>query len=264
MPTTEPPRFIFRGNAMPFGGRITKKAESPLLATIPSPPAAALAVVGGFSRATSGASKPHEAFSWGATVAEAKGELLTNGHYLTTVTSSISKVRAKNNPHVFEADVLRVTMVSDHANLKPASIKITEVVFGPEGGMRLDGDPIEVEHNDDLSRNPTLSGFEDKYQSNKAFFNRHQNPLRPVSFGDPIPRTSGGYAITSIVHKVRWRNKTFPGYTLKLDGFGTLYFGEVLMNENNRRLTMVRLHMGSDLGAHAAFAESDPNGTWGN
>ena len=250
---------------MPFGGRITKKDNSSLLAPIPGPPAAALAVVGGLSRAISGASKPHEAFSWGATLAEAKGDLLTNGHYQTTVTSSISQVWAKNDPHVFEADALKVTLVSDHANLDAASIRITEAVFGNTLGMRLDGDRIEVQYNDDLDKNPTMNSFEDKYQSNKDFFNRHQNPLKPgsVSFGDPIPRTSGGYAVTSIVSQVLWKNKTFPGNTLKLTGFGVIYFGEVLMNENNRRLTMVRLQMGSALGAEVAYAEADPNGTWG-
>jgi hypothetical protein len=265
MATTERPRFIFHGNAMPFGGRITQKNNTTLLATIPGPPAAALAVTGGLSRATSGAAKPHEAFRWGSSIAEAKGELLPNDHYRTTVTSSISKVWAKNNPHVFEADVLRVTLVSDHFNLGPASIKITEVAFGGGAtGIRLDGDPITVEYNDDLDKNPTLSAFEDKYQSNKAFFNRHQNPLKPVSFGDPAPRTSGGYVLTSIVRRLQWKNKTFPGNTLTLTGFGTIYFGEVLMNADNRRLTMVRLQMGSDLGASAAYAEADPNGTWGN
>lgn len=250
---------------MPFGGRITKKNNIPSLGTIPGPPAAALAVVGGFSRAISGASKPHEAFSWGATVAEARGDLLTTGRYQTTVTSSISRVWAKNDPHVFEAGLLRTTLVSDHANPGPASIRITEVVFGGPTGMLLDGDRIEVEYNDDLTRNPTLNEFEDRYQSNRDFFNRHQNPTESgtVSFGDPIPRTSGGYLLTSIVHRVRWRGKTFPGNTLTLTGFGTIYFGEVLMNENNRRLTMVRLRMGSALGAEVAYAESDPNGTWG-
>src|SRR5215210_2553329 len=106
-------RFIFHGNAMPFGGRITKKNDSTLLATIAGPPAAALAVVGGFSTATSGAAKPHDAFSWGGTFAEAKGEMLAKDVYRTTVTSSISKVWAKNDPHIFEADTLRVKMVSD-------------------------------------------------------------------------------------------------------------------------------------------------------
>jgi hypothetical protein len=250
---------------MPFGGRITRKGDNRQLATIPGPPAAALAVVGGFSRSEGSASTPHEAFGWGATLAEAKGELLANGHYQTIVTSSISTVRARNDHHVFEADILRATLVSTHANLKPASILIREAVFGQNLGMRLDGDRIEVESNDDLNSAPTMEAFEERYQSNREFFRRHQHSSKPgrLSFGDPIPRSPGGYALTSIVQQVRWRGKTFEGNALTLAGFGTIYFGEVLMNENNRRLTMVRLRMGSDIGAEIAYAEADPNGTWG-
>ena len=131
--------------------------------------------------------------------------------------------------------------------------------------MLLDGDRIEVEYNNDLNEAPTWSEFEKRFRGDREFFNRHQHPGKPegVPFGDPVPRTSGGYASTSIVHRISWRNKVYEGHVLRLRGFGTIYFGEVLMNENNRRLTMVRLQMGSDLGAEVGFAEADPNGTWG-
>jgi hypothetical protein len=262
MANNEPPRFIFHGNAMPFGGRITKKNDAPSLGIIQGPPAAALAVTGGLSRATGGPANPHEAFRWGGTLAEAKGELLSNGRYVTTVTSSISQVWAKNDPHVFEADTLRVIIVSEHAPVKPASIQIKETVFGGTQGIRLDGDRIDVEVHTDLNDAPTLDAFEDKFQTNREFFDRHQ--VQRGSFRDPVPRTSGGYVITSIVRRLKWRNKVIEGNTLRLSGFGALYFGEVLMNENRRRLTMVRLRMGSALGAEVAYAEADPNGNWGN
>lgn len=257
-------RFIFHGNAMPFGGRITKKGDAPFMATIPGPPAAALPVTGGHSRASSGSSKPHEAFGWGSTLAEAKGEQLAANRYQTTITSEITKIFANNKPHVFEADVLRIVLVSDHPNLKAPVIRIKEVVFGQKLGMRLDGERIDVEYNDDLDKNPTFSAFQDRYQSNKDFFARHQALKKKVSFGDPPPRTTAGYVQASIVRSVTWKKKKYPGNSLRLTGFGTIYFGEVLMNENNRRFTMVRLEMGSELGASCACAEADPNGTWGN
>jgi hypothetical protein len=36
----------------------------------------------------------------------------------------------------------------------------------------------------------------------------------------------------------------------------------MLVNEFTRRVTLVRVKMGSDNEAEAAFAEGDPNGTW--
>jgi hypothetical protein len=220
-------------------------------------------VTGGLSRATGAAANPHPAFRWGATLAEAKGDLLTNGNYVTTVTSSISQASATNTPHIFEADVLRAVLVSTHTPFKPASIRIQEAVFGGSQGIRLNGDRIEVEQHNDLNLAPTLDAFEDKYQTDKAFFERHQGGLKPGTFGDPIPRTSSGYVITSIVRRLKWKNQTYEGYILRLTGFGTLYFGEVVMNDNARRLTMVRLRMGSAIGAEVAYAEAEPNGTWG-
>jgi hypothetical protein len=256
--------FIFHGNAMPFGGRVIEKENRQLLASIPSPPAAALSVAGGLSSAKGGRAEHFGAFRWRATLAEAKGELLANGHYETVVTSSISDSWAKNDPFVFQADLLRITMISDHAGRKPASIRIREAVFGDKKGIFLDGDRVEVERNEDLNDAPTLDEFDHKYRTDRDFFNRHQDPLNPGSthFGDPMPRTSGGYISTSIVHRIRWRNQVFEGNMLSLTGFGTIFFGEVLMNLNNRRITMVRLAMGSALKAEVALAGADPNGTW--
>ena len=55
----------------------------------------------------------------------------------------------------------------------------------------------------------------------------------------------------------------YEGHILRLTGFGTIYFGEVLIKDDNRRLTMVRLEMGSAVRADVAYAEADPNGNWG-
>jgi hypothetical protein len=269
MATNELPRFIFRGNAMPFGARITKTNEKRSLDLVTSPPTAALTVVGGLSSARGGPAKPHPAFNWEATFAEARGEELRNRGYRTTVTSEIKTLWVRNDPHVFEVDVLRIKLVSDHAPVQRASIKIEEALFGGtetvSPGMRLDREQITVQKNEDLNQCPTMEAFDDKFQSDPKFFKRHQHPHRKykVSFGDPIPRVFDGYAITSIVDSFTWRGTRYEGHVLTLEGFGTLYFGEVLMNEHNRRLTMVRLEMGSELGAEVACAEGDPNGTWG-
>src|SRR5690606_21059369 len=124
--------------------------------------------------------------------------------------------------HVFQAGSPRVSMVSLHTRRKPASIQITEVVFS---GLKLGADDIAVEVSQDLNDAPTMDAVNDKYQSNREFFARHQNPLMPgkAAFGDPIPRNSGGYAITSIVTQVRWRERTFRGNMIRLPDFGKVY-----------------------------------------
>jgi hypothetical protein len=235
-------RFIFHGNAVPFGGRIVSISGKPFLETIPGPPSGSLAVVGGWSRAASTGSSYRDIFRWGATLADSKGELRADGHYITTVTSSIADVHAKNDPFQFEAGRLSITIVSDNFRKdKEPGIASTEIVFE---GLQLDGQPIEQDLNTDLSDYPTFSSYRLKHPSG--------------------PHTSGGYVVTSFVRSIRWKKKKIQGNVLSLKGFGSIYFGEVLMNEYNRRVTLVRLAMGSTIEAEAACAEADPNGTWGN
>jgi hypothetical protein len=260
------PRFIFHGNAMPFGGRIEKIDGKPHLEIIKGPPAGALAVVGGWSIATSRGSSHKDLFGWGATLADCKGTQNADGHFITTVTASIADFFARNEPHVFEAARISNTIVSNHVN--PATqptIAPKEIIFD---GLMLDGKPIEVEFDHDFRDFPTFDAFEDKYRNHTGFFEKYQRCLKRVTgsanFGESLPRNPGGYVETTFVRGVRWNGQESPNHTLFVEGFGTLFFGEVLMNENNRRLTMVRLELGCPVQASAAAGETDPNGTFGN
>jgi hypothetical protein len=260
------PRFIFHGNAMPFGGRTEAINEKPHLELIKGPPAAALPVVGGWSIASSAGSSCHDWFKYGATVADCKGEWLGGQQYRTTVMSSIADVHIINNPHVFEASNIRIRMVSQHDGPdNPPHIVPTEIVFE---NMRLDGQPITVPYDNDLSRFPTLAEFEKEYQTDQNFFNKYQvclkHPKGEARFGDPMPRTPGGFISTSFVRSVVWNGQTFQGNVLSLRGFGSIYFGESLLNADNRRITMVRLALGCDRQAAVVCAEADPNGNWSN
>lgn len=263
------PRFIFRGNAMPFGGRITNIDGQSVSKLLPSPPTAALPVTGGSSRTTARGSTWLASFNWGATVAESTGEVRADGHAFTTVTASIENVSAKNDPFIFEADLLRVTVVSDHPTTGEPSIYAKEIEFGGPKGMFLDKKPIRVEYDNDLNAFPTFSAYENQYRTNEKFFRKYQAGMaRPKSlvkpaFGEVLPRETCGYVATTIVRSITYNGKKIAGNVLTLKGFGSIFFGELLMSENNRRLTLVRLAMGSSMSAEMAYAEVDPNGTWG-
>jgi hypothetical protein len=261
---TDKPRFIFHGNAMPFGGRIVKIAGKPFLDTIPGAPSAALTVAGGGSRATSRGSSYRDVFRWGATLADAKGELRSDGHYITTVTSSLSNFQANNKPLLFEAGDLRITLISDHSEQGQPTIIPTQTLFD---GLQLDRKPIELEWDDDLTSCPTFKHFEDKYHNDPAFFGKYRTgpkqPAGPADLTEPLARTPGGFVAFSFVRRIFWNKETIPGNHLYVKGFGSIYFGEVLMNESNRRVTMARLDMGCTVDARVACAEADPNGTWG-
>ena len=199
-------------------------------------------------------------------MAHSEGEHLADGSKLTTVTSSVADVYALNKPHVFEAGELKVTLVAEHPPAGQPAIATKEIVFGGDTGMMLEGSPIELKFDNDLAEFPTFEAFENAYMTNKAFFDKYQasitNPSGPAKFGDPLPRLSGGRVHLSFVQRVRYKKKWRDGNVLSFKGFGSIHFGEVIMTENNRRVTMVRLAMGSDTGADVTFSESDPNGSW--
>jgi hypothetical protein len=258
------PRYIFRGEATPFGARIEAVNEKPNYELIKGPPAAALSAVGGWSIATSSGSCCHDSFKWGATVADCKGEWKGGQLYVSTGMASIADVYIKNNPHVFEASQLRIRVVSEDDDLYgQPRIAPRETVFE---GMRLDEQSITVTYDvDDLTKFPTFDEFEREYQTNRSFFDKYQPALRRFpdagEFGAPLPRTPGGYTPIPFVRKVKWKEE-IQGNVLSLKGFGNIHFGEVLMGEYSRRVTMVRLELGCALRGSASLAGTDPGGTW--
>jgi hypothetical protein len=54
------------------------------------------------------------------------------------------------------------------------------------------------------------------------------------------------------------------GNTIDWDGFGKIFFGEVLVTKDDRRLTMVRLAMDSDACGGASAGEAESNGSLGS
>lgn len=259
-------RFIFHGTATPFGARIVSIGGKPHFEAIEGPPSSSLAVVGGLQRGVNTKTVSYQGiFGWGETLAESKGELRADGHHVTTVTSSIADVSAKNKPFLFTARKLSVTMVADQDQTGEPEIVPSEMIFQ---GLELDGEPIELEVDDDLAKFPTFAKFEKEYRRNQDFFDKYQVRLArgegSGKFGERFPRTEGGYVLLSIVRSIRWKKKKIKGHILSLKGFGKIYFGEVLMRSNRRRVTLVRLAMGSDTGAQASCACSDQNGSWGN
>ena len=257
------PRYIFRGDATPFGARIEAVNEKPQYELIKGPPAAALSAVGGWSIATSSGSCCHDSFKWGATVADCKGEWNGGPLFVSTGMASIADVYIKNDPHVFDVRQLRITVVSeDDDPYGQPRIAPTEIVFE---GMRLDGQSITVTYDDDLTKFPTFDGFEQEYKTNRSFFDKYQPALKQFPagvFGAPLPRTAGDYTPVPFVRSVTWNGKTSEGNVLSLKGFGNIHFGEVLLGEYYRRVTMVRLALGCALRASASLAGTDPSGTW--
>jgi hypothetical protein len=166
-------------------------------------------------------------------------------------------------PHVFKADLLKLTLESTYPKQGQPSIIPTASFVR----MFLDDQEITLSTDiQDFCSMPRLQDFDDAFKSKQSVYSKYKRRFLTRTgalpeFHQPIPRVSNGYVVCSFVNAVTWRGKTTPGNALQLTGFGTIYFGEVLMNEYSRRLTLVRLAMGSTVQADVALAEGDANGS---
>ncbi len=78
---------------------------------------------------------------------------------------------------------------------------------------------------------------------------------------------SGATIYATIVKSIVWDGKPFPKSEIHdnmviLPDFGRVFFGELLISEYSRRLTMARMAMGSDAGGSASAGDVESNGSW--
>ncbi|MGH9140216.1 MAG: hypothetical protein ACRD2I_03630 [Vicinamibacterales bacterium] len=78
---------------------------------------------------------------------------------------------------------------------------------------------------------------------------------------------AGNTIYATIVKSIRWDGRPFPKSEIHdnmvvLPDFGRVFFGEILISEYERRLTMVRMALGSDAGGSASGGDVSTNGSW--
>lgn len=85
-----------------------------------------------------------------------------------------------------------------------------------------------------------------------------------------LKRTDGGAVQGTIIKPLKWKGAEFPGskidpetrHAVYVPGIGTIYFGEITVAHQSRRLTMVRANLGSPAGGDFAAVDVQDNGGW--
>lgn len=94
---------------------------------------------------------------------------------------------------------------------------------------------------------------------------------KTLMLGRPkLRRTDGGAVLGSIVKPLRWEGEPYPESTIapkqpnqvRIPGLGTVSFGEILVDRQSRRITMIRGDLGSLMGAEMAACDFQDNGGW--
>jgi hypothetical protein len=284
-------RFLFHGNAAAIGGRIVRRnTNKPIDLVIDSTCESSLMPVGGRSHSKV-KGKSYEglvSFSAASTLAEglfdnhrkvvqaSYGRLPQDSLIATTrVSAEIHDVVVGTGP-TLKVKLLRATLHSlsplgsGQPSIKPIDTRKQTAIEG----VFVDGHELLVE----LSL-PVFKKFDTQAKlltavDDPGFVKLHGHTLFMRSGVDRRTPPPAGRLVTShqqihgtIVSKLRWRGRPFPGAqidhnSVKIPRFGRIYFGEILISDRARRLTMMRVKLGSPIGGDLAFASSEPNGVW--
>jgi len=272
-------RFVFRGNAAALGGRIVRPKDLILESHV----ASSLTVAGG--RSTASATdldfSPYVTVKSAATSAEgvfndvAQHEALTyrrvSADALTTTTrvsAEVSGVRVGIKPILSIGHVRAMLTARSPAASGEPSIRVDGTIDGVEiGGHRLNVklSPSVFQQYDTHSKlmvaaDDSTSGVRRYLLLNSEM---HGRPLPPI--GRLFRAQDTVYA--TVVESIDWDGPPFEGstitdHTVRVPGFGKLVFGELLLTSLSRRLTLLRLELGSPEGGDVAFAEVESNGIW--
>ena len=252
--------YYFHGEACGAAARINSVGGQPVNLVCPVDGQSTLPMIGGVSRSSAGGSLSQFAayIHYGQCETAAEGKLVGGGaaqQAETTVSASVSDFRVFNRPAPgerddvtgveFEADRVAIAVKSIHRKDGQHDFLLKEAV--------VDGMSILIRR---------ATGTETIPIELKFF------PVEIHSSGLPninrVPSTTinGGMARGSIVSAIVRNGQPYAGHVLKEVGLGTIYFGETLMEEHSRRITMVRIEMGSDVNGDASAAGIGANGVW--
>jgi len=279
-----PLRYVFHSHAAAFGGRIVRPKDIVLEAQ----GASALLVTGGRSVATLQRTTFDEFFEVESanTVTEGffedlKGFVDVTKHKVDEQSlTAVSRARAEvvglsvgRKPRMtIKRVVAELTNRSAGYSGQP-SIRIGKDVA--IDGISIDGYRLVVELNTRLflkydTHAKVLAAADDSKfieSAGESLFmsKRFTGAAKTPAFRRLI--RSGRTIYATIVKSIRWDGKPFPRSEIHdnmvvLPGFGRVFFGELLISEYERRLTMVRMALGSDAGGSAAAGDVATNGGW--
>jgi hypothetical protein len=251
-------RFIFHGHAVAVGGRIMDPDDL----ILDPKGASALSVSGGRT------SSKLKATRFGKYVRFASAETLAEG--LFDKPKQVIAARTKPLPEdqltsqttvrvdvkglvVGRDDRLTVKRLRGSMTAKsPASVDAeTSIALGNDtaiDGVAVGGHHLIIELNNGL-----FQEFDTYSKLKKAASGLTE--LRGTIYG-------------TIVKSIKWRGKPYPGATIDehvvyVPDFGRIFFGEILVRNDSRRVTLMRLQLGSLQKADLAAGDYQDNGGWG-
>ena len=253
-------RFVFRGNAVGVAGHLHKPED--LIIGVQG--ASSLPVIGGYAQSSIDRARFGDHLSFDTVLTRATGDYSPREKAFKTLTNSV--VKGLNVENRLTADAIESTFTSIYPenggepSIVPAGTHITN--------LRIDGYRIIVTLDIDLfTKYATRESLANAYATDDEFFRKYgkrfltSDTQKPDPQKREIPEVSG-YIVCSIVSEVHTDHPRVivDGNVLTLGGFGYIYLGELLITSVSRRLTLLRLKLGSPVEGEIACAEVESNG----
>jgi hypothetical protein len=287
-------RYLFHGHASAIGGRIVRhKTNKPIDLVIETTGDSSLTPVGGRShgkaRGEDFDGRGLVSFGWAETFAEGLFEnhrqviAASQGRLPEDALVATSRVGADIHDLVvgirpqLTVKRLRATLhsrspyASEQPSIQPIDARKQTVIEG----VFIDGHELIVELNTpvfqkyDTHAKLLAAADEPKFvaANGHVLFMRSGVDKRQTPATGRLVTTHHQHVHGTLVSKLRWRGKPFPGaqidhHSVKIPRFGRVFFGELLLDEQSRRLTMMRVNLGSTIGGQIAAAVGDQNGIW--
>lgn len=295
-------RFVFRGNASAYGGQIYRRRDQRLTKaiTLVGGATSSLTVVGGVSSAQSKSAKFVDGFvrvGNAGTQASAgfddfkQAVQMSLGEVKEESLTATTKVRAWVEDVVLGKDPKEL-----RGEQPPESRGKPRLLVGWAGGSLTsssgkpgDEPPIRLVGRETDVKGIEIDGYGLKIEWNKAEFEECDTLTKLQTAGnDPAfiektgdclfrqsrPNPTGADRVGptpivfgTLVRSLNWTKKKHPTATIDhhsviIPDFGTVYFGEIFVTAESRRVTMLRLKFGSPGGGDFACSEIDTNGSW--
>lgn len=272
MVNLHPRRHIFHGHASGVSAHI-RRPETHLL---PVQGCSSLPVTGGLSESEVGP-KVDKYVCFEAVSTSAHGDYVNAAAGVATTRGEIAFDAAPTETRVRAAVHGLVILGRVHVAHAAIGLISQSAVGLRQPSIRLEGNRLEGVRIDDACLKITLA--EDFYRENDTkdkLAIRHAAGLPPHHARLFLPLVSGvegatafpeakGTVKCTLVQEICWDGEPHPkatihGHVVYVPNFGKIYFGELFITGDSRRLTMVRFQLGSEHGGEVTAAEGETNG----
>jgi hypothetical protein len=270
-----PARYVFHGHASGVSAHIRRPEDQVL--TVQS--MSALPTIGGHAEHNVGRTDLGKWVSFESASTSAHGDYVdakqgvatTLGELEFSAAATETKVTARvrglsilGRLHIADQSMCLISR-SAHGTAQPPFRHESTFI----NGVRIDDSKLKIELGEKFF---TAHDTKDKLKAafEKGLPEEHSRMYLPHRVGDEVvtkfPEAGNGMVKFTIVQSLEWDGAPHPeakihGHVVVVPNFGKIYFGEMYVTADARRLTLVRCQLGSDTGGEVSSGDGQSNGS---